>query len=684
MFKFNSHILLLITLVIVLSLPATGLAKAGPAPLGGQMGFTFADLGQNDMTITVIYDQEYIDFLMPEGRKINSAVLNLHLQHSTTLLADYSDIAIAVNDEPVANIILNEDNAAESTISVDLPLEALKSGDNDLLLRFNQRLVDNGCSDVGASSLWIKVFADSSIVFTSEETPEPMDLSQFPLPFSTFAALPGSPQITMIFPPLPTPAELSAAAQIAASLGQAGNWKNPPLAAYTFDQADQSRLAEDSLIVIDTARRNPLAANTSPGLTIVPSPYDPTQLMLVVSGTDDADLQRSVSMLTTRSYRSNLTGQHADPVDVTSQNMLIRATRSNFSELGLTTKRVRGIGLHDLYFPIDVPYDWKLTSEASVEVRFTHGGAITSASLMTLFINGFETANVRLDQNNRDNGRIVIQLSPRQVHPGRNWLHIVFDLHMTRENCKYRYFEEAWSEVSADQSLVNLAHVVSIAPLDLNYMPSFLVVPNDLSADLFVLPTLPSYADLTSMVRIAAKLGTYSAADTLHIQATTFGFFSLRETSVNVIVIGSPETNALIRIYDAQLPQPLIINNGQIVPAVGRELLPEEQNGKAAYLELLPSPWSRTGSLLVVSAQDPLLLLRLADILPTGGRNMKGQGNVAVVTETKVNTFTLGNLAGASLSPSSRKVAAAILIGAFVIIGVLGGVIVFQRSRSRS
>jgi hypothetical protein len=672
------HFLILFVFLFFLGVPVPVLARGAKELADGDTSFTFADLGQKDMNISVIYEQEFVDFPVAEGRKIDRAVLNLHMQHSEKLLADLSDIVIAINDEPVANLILTPENAADGFQRIEIPVEALKSGENELLLRFNQRLVDNGCGDVNDKDLWMKIFSDSIITFTIGETPEPTDLGQFPLPFSTFAALPGSPQILIVLPPAPTSAELSAAAQFAASLGQAANWKNPPLTMQTFDKSIANQLASDALIVINTGGRNPLATSAPTGVSVSPSPYNSNQLMLTISGADDAELLRSTAMLTTRSARANLTGTHVDPTDTSPQSTPDRPTQSKFAELGLTTKRVRGIGLHDLYYPIDIPYDWKTTSEASVELQFRHGAAITSASLMTVFINGFETANIRLDRRNDENGRLVIQLSPRQIHPGRNWLHIGFDLHMTRENCKYRYFEEAWAEVSAERSLINLAHVVSLAPLDLHYMPSYLVVPNDLSADLFVLPTVPTKADLTTMVRIAAKLGTYSSTDTVLIRAATADHFDPQNAPANVIAIGSPETNSLISAYDAQLPQPLTLVNGQVLPAAGRELLPEERAGQAAYIEVMTSPWSRSGSLLLIGAHTPDLLLQAAEILPSGGRRLSDEGNVAIVTPAGVTGLSLGNLAGISLSPATRKVVSGIFIGTFVLIALTGGFIVYR------
>lgn len=643
-------------------------------------GFTFADLGEPDLTVRLIYEQVFVDFPVSGGHRIARATLSLHTQHSPELLPDLSDIVIALNDEPVTNIILTPENAADSTTEIDLPLAALRPGENELLLRLSMRLVENGCGDVDDPDLWATIFADSSISFEAQETPTAADLSQFPAPFSTYAAVPGGPQLSIMLPPAPSSAELTVAAQVAATLGQAAGWESPPLSAFLANQFDSTRLASDSLITITTGSSNPASRSYPSGLTVSPSPYNANQLLLVVAGADEQELLRAAAMLTTRSARAGLGGTHLDPVQLQPQSLPPKPSRSTLADLGLSTKRVRGIGLHDLYYPIDVPYDWKTTSEASAEIHFTHGPAISAASLMTAYINGFETANIRLDNRNDDDGRLVMQLSPRQLHPGRNWLHLVFDLHMPREDCKFRYFDEAWAEVSAEESLLNLAHVVSAAPLELHYLPSHLIVPDDLSTDLFVLPAAPSNTDLTAMVRLAAKLGTYSAADTLRIRATTADQFAPGEETVNVIAIGSPETNALIGRYDAALPQPLALVNGQLAPSAGRPLLAEELTGQAAYIEVLPSPWSRFDSLVVLSAHTPSLLLRAVDVIPTGGRRLKQEGSVAVVTATEVTGFTFGNLAGDSLSASNRMLVAAILVGAFVLIAALG-IYVFYRQR---
>jgi hypothetical protein len=646
--------------------------------------FTFAELGEADINIKVIYEQESVHFPLTQGQLIDRATLKLHLSHSEKLLPDQSDLIIGLNNQPAANIILTPDNANPAFIDVELPIEDLHAGDNILVFRFSIRLDENGCSDVGDKDLWATIFSDSAIEFNRTDIPLSPDMSQFPLPFTTLSALLGNPQLSIILPPQPTRAELSAAAQIAASLGQVAKWQSPPLWAFTSDQLDEARLANDHLIIVSTAERNPLASSFASGLSEVISPYNPSRLMLIVSGKDDAELLQSAALLTTHSARSNLIGTHVDSAPVSALPIPEINPRATFAEAGFETNQVRGIGLHDLYYGIQIPYDWKMTSEASIELHFKHSRSITSASLMTVFVNGFEISNVRLSDSNADDGTLVIQLSPRQVRAGRNWLHIAFDLHMPRENCKYRYLDEAWAEIPSDFSTLNLARVISEPPVELSYLPSHMVIPSDLSRDIFILPAAPTIVELSSMLRVSAKLGTFSNADGVNIQAATADQFdAAAQPDIDVLAIGNPASNTLMAKYDANLPQPLKLTNGAIIPAGSREPLPEELNGQAGYIQVLYAPWSSSRSaFIVLGAQNADQLYQAADAFPSLGKRLKVEGNVAIVTADQVTDFNFGTFeAGAFLSSATRVIIVIILVGAILVMGIIGIVVARMRRK---
>lgn len=337
-------------------------------------------------------------------------------------------------------------------------------------------------------------------------------------------------------------------------------------------------------------------------------------------------------------------------------------TRVSLADLRLQDGRVRGIGLHDLYYPIDIPYDWKMTSEASIEIHFTHARKLDeSKSLMNVFVNGFKIADVPLTDRNDTNGRLVVQLIPRQMHPGRNWLHLFFDLHISDQDCNFRYLQEAWAEVSTTTSTMNLVHVESEPPLDLRYFPSPLLTPTDLSKNVFILPDTPTPTDLTALVRLAAKLGTYATADAVRPQAMTASEFNpARATAKHIIVIGHPETNTLLTTYHSHFPLSLrqATNNN--------ETSTEDQNG---YIQILPAPWSRQATLMIISALDSSLLTRVVDVLPILGQRFTVKGSVAIVTPDQVRGLNTGV---PQLERVTRKTLSIILFGAFVTIGSMG------------
>ena len=649
--------------------PRAALAMAPGSPATA-FNFTLADLGVADITIRAVFDQALVRFPLPAGVSIRQGTLHLHLAHDPALLPALSDLTVSLNNEPVANLPLTSDNAAQTEVDLALPVAALRSGDNELRFRFKLRLFDTGCAERNNPRLWAQVLANTALDLAGIDTPLTPNLAEFPAPFTTVSAL-GGPAVLLVLAPQPAAAELSAAAQSAAALGRAAHWQNPPLQSLTLDHLTDAQAAAAHLIVIDQAGRNRLAQGAAPGVTESVSPYNPNRLLLVVSGADAAGLARSAALLSTQSSQPLLSGTHVDPVEVAVQAPVESPTRATLAELGDPTPQLRGLGVHDLYYPMDVPYDWKLTEDARVELYFTHAHGLSSAnSRLKIFVNGFLAAQSSLDHQNDSAGHLSISLSPRKMHPGRNWLHLAFDLHVPKEDCQYRYLEEAWAAV-LPTSLINLAHVASTPPIDTHFLPSAFVLPEDLSGNVFVLPDQPTTADLTAMVKLAAKLGTYTAtADGLRPQALTAG--AAVPKGLNAILIGPPERHSLLASADPLLPQPLTRRNGAIQPAGGRALLPGEAENLAGYLEILPAvDGSGSAWLVVAGYTDPALALAVG-AMPTFGQRLKASGNVAVARQGQIDGLTIGQLAGAPLSVQARGGLAAILLGVTVTITGLG------------
>jgi len=679
---------LYLLIFFLLLMPVSALAD-GPASAPENLvraTISFTELGEKTTPIRTVFDQSTVTFPMPSGRVVRRAALNLSLSHGKKLRPELSDLTIVLNDEPVADLILSPENAAKSTVTIDLPVEAIRPGDNTFTFRLNQRLHSKGCGDVGDPNLWTKIWSSSTLELETVDAPLALDLAQLPAPFASLTTLADSPQLMLVLPPNPTPTELTAAAQIAAALGQQSQWKQPPLQAVTVDQLSAQDAGYHHLLAIDTAGRNPLAAGSAPGLSLRVSEENAHRLVLVVSGADDAQLAQAAHMLATPSMWAAFSGSHVDLAPVSPVAVPDQPTQATFAELGFDDRRVRGIGPHDLYYPIDIPYNWKPTSDAAIEVRFSHASIRLDGetSTMSAFVNGSKVTDVSLTKRNDVNGRLVINLSPRQLRPGRNWLHLPFDLHVKGEDCGFRYLEEAWATISAEKSSVNLAHVNSEPPLELGYLPSPLVTPADLSANVFVLASQPTSFELTAMVRLAAKLGTYTAHDALRPRATTSAVFDPAASAPtdHVIAIGSPQSNGLLLDVDSALPQHLTpAETGDTNDVELFDPLPRGIEYSSGYIQVLTAPWSRRGALMVFGAFNESLLLKAVEVFPASGQRLKIQGNVAVVQADQVIGLNIGTLSSTPLSNTTRRVLAGVLFGGLAVVGGAGWLAGHRRRR---
>ena len=107
---------LLILLILLLT-------TVQPAQAAAPLRFTLADLGKKDVVMRSIFDRSHVHFPLAEGRQIKQAMLKLHLSHSKKLLPNLSDLTVALNDEPVANLVLTPENADARFVDVPLPVE---------------------------------------------------------------------------------------------------------------------------------------------------------------------------------------------------------------------------------------------------------------------------------------------------------------------------------------------------------------------------------------------------------------------------------------------------------------------------------------------------------------------------------------------------------------------------------
>jgi hypothetical protein len=289
---------------------------------------TLAELGYEDLVVTGTGLKEiYYSFDLPMGWALTKeAEVRLLFSHSPLLDPAQSAITLFFNGEPIASVALDEQNAVSGELVGPLPSgNAMPGRANTILVRAILQLEDP-CADPESSSAWLRLDSASSLHLTHHDQAVAgyMDMDYWPMPFSASRDL---SDVAFSLPASPSDSEYTDAMRLSSYLGASNRGDNfkPAVALGEAPGVDQ---AGYHWIVIGRPTRNPLLQTVNadlpqpftPGtdgieqqvddvvlrlpseldlgyLQSILSPWNEDKVLLVVTGTSDAGVERASKML---------------------------------------------------------------------------------------------------------------------------------------------------------------------------------------------------------------------------------------------------------------------------------------------------------------------------------------------------------------------------------------------------
>ncbi|MDY6872922.1 MAG: cellulose biosynthesis cyclic di-GMP-binding regulatory protein BcsB, partial [Chloroflexota bacterium] len=161
-------------------------------PVTDALGFSFADLGYENLTATGTREQTLTyNFPLSSLWNIDSeAWLDLRFLHAKLLNGNRSTLNILVNGIPIASLALDNRNAEDGYEVIRIPLRYLIVGDNSITLQANMDFTDDVadfkkfCTDDTTPRAWLTIQANSAIRFPDVPKHTPLSISQFPYGFA--------------------------------------------------------------------------------------------------------------------------------------------------------------------------------------------------------------------------------------------------------------------------------------------------------------------------------------------------------------------------------------------------------------------------------------------------------------------------------------------------------------------
>ncbi len=682
----------------IASLAALALASgAALAEEATPIVVTFESLQLGDYTARGLSPALDLWVTAPSAGLAGDATLRLAFAPSPMLSAP-SAVTVSVNDVAVWSMPIGDvAGPSRRAATASLPREAFKPGLNRVGLRFSLRTAGDDCQDPDLPGRFVTLFRDSSLSFVPGERAGAVapTLADFPRPF---LAVPGETQapIVVVVPAQATRASFTAAARLAARLGQGGGGGLPGLQLRSADQVTPELLgashvvlvgARDELPLVEQAAEQ-LALRWRPGtpgtwlsadgeaarpddgvIAVGRSPWNERRALLALTGASPEGVAKAGAALAAWTVRGAAARQVAVvpaaprvyEADVLGQGDTLQLSLRGLGQSNLTYSG-QGTSLYTLAFTAGVPDPEK---PATLElVTSPSPGLDRGRSSATVEVNGVAVTSTPLEAGPAGVSTARVAIPAGVLRPGLNTLRVGFNLYLPpTPGCGALAEERAFVTLLASTTLSVPQRGGAGGP-DLAAYPYPFVANQVVAPTALLLPADP--AERAGSLAVAAALGRWASGDALGLEAGLPEQFADAELAVrDLIVYGTSAGNPLALVASQRAGLNPVERTRPLEPlgVVGEER----------------SAWNPERLVLYVSATQPDLLVPAANALTPG----KLAGTVTLVDRE-------GRLSApaAAVSPAAPEVlragldplrgaAAAVVLATLVVLGVGA----YQRTR---
>jgi hypothetical protein len=614
----------------------------------GQLNLTFEQLGYTTSTLKRDSATKWYRIDLPGNFQISATgnYLGLLTSHLPEIPDKPSVLKVEVNGRLLSTFPLSQTNAVSNTVRIELPEGSLQAGSNSIRIG-----LETGATCEEPSAI-VNVIIDenSTLSFGYQQNPYLPDLALYPFPLTERSLL--RIPVTIILPDHPTSDDLSAAATVAAGLGQMSGGAIDLTAALASELGPDIR-SNYHLIVIGKPDDNPLlddlelplsidSTRLKPGqgvLEEILSPWNEFRLVLVVSGLDDEGVLKASNALNRQAHFLGMRGPVAIVVQLLplSKSVAPRTPSMTLASLGYEDEIVYGAQPQDYTFNFALPLGWQLEEPPFFVLKFAHADILDPyESVIDVNLNGVPIGSTLLDDSNASEGELMVSFPNRLLKAGRNRLRVGVEMNFppaSRDKCRDLQDERAWTVISSESGIFLPYTAIDLRP-DLSLFPYPFSQSSGFVQTLFVLPDQPSSLIFNDLVQLAVRLGSATGTEDIsaHVVYASEVDQAIRK-NYHLILLGRPTENVLLREVNAYLPQPFVPDSDLLEPlAVDSVAFLPDPSRDAGLLGISASPWNEKYSLLAITGtSDEGFRLAVQTLLEQTSRL---KGNLAVVEPT--------------------------------------------------
>ena len=582
---------------------------------------------------------------------ISSQTLNIPIPQSW-LLGEENWIELKITTSPLLDSARSSLNISLNGLQINsyrltripgtkqrilIPANMFTLGNNTLTFTGTLYLPDDSqtnCQNWDDPSRWLAIDPGGLIHLSFVRRGLQVDLSNFPQvliePLEKYLPDGANRQTLIVLPENSTQDDLTSLSTISYVLGNHadsnGNWQ-PEIV--TENQLNANVRGNRNIIFIGKApiEFQDRASNDKDYIALFPSPWGLGNAVMIIGDQNRQDGFSPASVFSDPARSILLHGnvayvdQNPLPEPAPFQNNV------SFEDLGYLDRTVRGIGQQNLIYSLYVPYDIDPTL-VKLNLGLVHSPDLDiQNSSFTVYLNGFSVAGILPTAQSTAGTPITVGLPAKRFRPGINFIRIRSDLHVPYSSCE-RALESVWVTILNSSTLGvtyrNRSPIPSLKhfPLPFSDYPGFsFVIPDQYGPD-----------DLGHVSRLSFMIGTSPHLMSYPPEVMTAGIFVQHKAEHrNVILVGLASQNLATMSTNDLLPQPFTEDGNSLQDGYGVYLPTSEKDASLGLMQIIPSPWVKGGTVLVLTGNDSQGLEWTWDVILNPTLRDQFAGNLMVV-----------------------------------------------------
>jgi hypothetical protein len=621
------------------SVPVVVPASAPAAPLVAPrpIALTLRQLGQTEpRRLRPLDGGHAVPFSVRADEVVTRLVLRLELGLSSELALQRAQLAVTVNDEPVAELPIERDGS-QARMSREIEIDPRLLSDHNRIGLALQMPRERLCNRTDRDRLWAQLQPESVLTMTVAPLPTAADLALLPAPFFDDRDN-RRLDLAMVLPERPGPRLLQAAGVLASWFGAQASYRGA-----TFHSQLGGALPASHAVVMATSQTGvpgvALPPIDGPTLAVAEHPTQPGAKLLLVLGRDADELKWAADALSVgrsgdfRGERQRVGAPQVlaprKPYDAPRWLPTDRPVR--FDEIEPAGSLTR-VGPHPapLNLTLRLPPDLHFPRQASVPVdlRWHHTPApVADRSALHLAFNDVPVRSYALEPT----GRLALPdgIGRRSSGAGADALEqrhsrvaipggLVSRLPESRLKLQFDYDSPVDDPCASTQaSGQQRSGVDGGSTLDFSAVPHFIALPDlaafansafpftrlaDLAGTAVLLPDAPDATEIDVYLDLMGHAGR-STGLAAHAVQVVQGLDTQALQDRDLLVIGTPARQPLLRQWADQLPMHLDASTEPPPPGLWQRLvavLTAQDSGP------MPTWRSAAGGAAVLGLESPL------------------------------------------------------------------------------